>query len=93
MESPSGPLLEPFEDVRASSKRRQREDGDILKPDYVSNAHEEVKLSYQQNDLSDLQHVWANWDDDERGSFVKRYGDIALLLQVRIDVNMLRAAA
>ena len=52
--------IESFENVRTWSEARQRQDGDILKFDYVSEMHEEVKIGFRQNDCRELKHIWDN---------------------------------
>ena len=43
-----------FKNVRTSSEGRQHQDGDILKPNYILKMHEEVKISFHQNDCREL---------------------------------------
>ena len=85
--------IESFENVRTWSEGRQRQDGDILKPNYISKMHEEVKIDFHPNYCRKLKHIWDNWDSNMKEAFTKKDGDIALLLRVQLDDGLLRAAA
>ena len=50
--------IESFENVRTWSEGRKHQDGDILKLDYILEMHEEVKVSFRQNDCWELKHIW-----------------------------------
>ena len=49
--------IESFKNVRTWSEGRQRQDEDILKSNYVSEMHEEVKIGFHQNDYQELKHI------------------------------------
>ena len=49
--------IESFENVRTWLEPRQRQDRDILKSDYISEMHEEVKIGFRQNDCRELKHI------------------------------------
>jgi len=92
MDHPQGLVTEAYEDVRAWSERNQRVNGDHLKPGYKSKVSERVEITFAHNELGFLRDIWNRWDDSERGLFIQRYGDIALLLYVQTDESLLRAA-
>ena len=63
----------------------------VLKPEYILKMHERIKIGYHQNDWQDLKYIWTSWDSTKKESFTKRYKDIALLLQVLLDISLLQA--
>ncbi|KAG8485380.1 hypothetical protein CXB51_021664 [Gossypium anomalum] len=62
--------------VRDWSLKTQKEKGDSLMEGCVSNLPE---------------HVAVNWDSDTRGIFTERYGDIANLIAINVDEQLIQA--
>ncbi|KAG8498763.1 hypothetical protein CXB51_005224 [Gossypium anomalum] len=51
----------------------------------------ETAVNVRQNNLEDLVRVWNQWDSDTRGIFTERYGDIAHLITIRVDEQLIQA--
>ncbi|KAG8472142.1 hypothetical protein CXB51_036833 [Gossypium anomalum] len=77
--------------VRDWSLKTQREKGDSLVEGCVANLPEHTTVNVRQNNLEDLVRVWNQWDSDIRGIFTERYGDIAHLITVRVDEQLIQA--
>ncbi|KAG8481070.1 hypothetical protein CXB51_025792 [Gossypium anomalum] len=70
--------------VRDWSLKTQKEKGDSLMEGCVSNLPEHVTVNVRQNNLEDL-------DSDTRGIFTERYGDIANLISINVDEQLIQA--
>ncbi|KAG8492211.1 hypothetical protein CXB51_009906 [Gossypium anomalum] len=57
----------------------------------ISHLLEQVTTNVHQNNLEDLTRTWKQWDSDTRGIFTKKYGDIAHLIAVNIDKQLIQA--
>ncbi|KAG8482674.1 hypothetical protein CXB51_023949 [Gossypium anomalum] len=77
--------------VRDWSLKTQREKGDSLVEGCVANLPERTTVNFRQNNLEDLVRVWNQWDSDTRGIFTERYGDIAHLITIRVDEQLIQA--
>ncbi|KAG8482704.1 hypothetical protein CXB51_023966 [Gossypium anomalum] len=77
--------------VREWSLKTQREKGDSLVEACVANLPEHTTVNVRQNNLEDLVRVWNQWDSDTRGIFTERYGDIAHLITIRVDEQLIQA--
>ncbi|KAG8500235.1 hypothetical protein CXB51_004472 [Gossypium anomalum] len=73
------------------SLKTQREKGDSLVEGCVANLPEHLTVNVRQNSLEDLARVWNQWDSDTRGIFTERYGDIAHLITIRVDEQLIQA--
>ncbi|MBA0862008.1 hypothetical protein Goshw_003412, partial [Gossypium schwendimanii] len=43
------------------------------------------------NNLEDLTEIWKQWKSDTRGIFIGKYGDIAHLIQINVDEQLIQA--
>ncbi|KAG8497956.1 hypothetical protein CXB51_006904 [Gossypium anomalum] len=77
--------------VRDWSLKIQREKGDSLVEGCVANLPEHTTVNVRKNNLEDLVRVWNQWDSDTRGIFTERYGDIAHLITIRVDEQLIQA--
>ncbi|KAG8490341.1 hypothetical protein CXB51_015529 [Gossypium anomalum] len=77
--------------VREWSLKTQREKGDSLVEACVANLPEHTTVNVRQNNLEDLVRVWNQWDPDTKGIFTERYGDIAHLITIRVDEQLIQA--
>ncbi|KAG8500458.1 hypothetical protein CXB51_004251 [Gossypium anomalum] len=68
-----------------------REKGDSLVEGSIANLPEHTTVNVRQNNLEDLVRVWNQWDSDTRGIFTERYGDIAHLITIRVDEQLIQA--
>ena len=81
-------------DVWGWSEAVQYEKGDSLPPGSESTMKGYVKINTTQNPcLQEVREIWDQWTDDMREQFKKEFGDIALLLKVPVDRQLLRAMA
>ncbi|KAK8285474.1 hypothetical protein V6Z12_D08G227700 [Gossypium hirsutum] len=77
--------------VRDWSFRTQKVKGDSLKEGYTSDLPERVTSNVRQNDLEDLTRIWKQWDSDTRSIFTKKYGDIAHLIAINVNEQLIQA--
>ena len=77
--------------VRDWSLRTQKAKGDSLKEGYISDLPERVTLNARQNDLEDLTGIRKKWDSDTRGIFTEKYGDIAHLIAINVNEQLIQA--
>ncbi|KAG8487520.1 hypothetical protein CXB51_018397 [Gossypium anomalum] len=91
MEESITQIIEKNAVVRDWSLKTQREKGDSLVEGSVANLPEHTTVNVRQNNLEDLVRVWNQWDSDTRGIFTERYGDIAHLITIRVDEQLIQA--
>ncbi|KAG8492229.1 hypothetical protein CXB51_009894 [Gossypium anomalum] len=77
--------------VRDWSLKTQRDKGDSLVEGCVVNLPEQITVNVRQNNLEDLVRIWNQWDSDTKGIFTERYGDIAHLITIRVDEQLIQA--
>ncbi|XP_012480805.2 uncharacterized protein LOC105795671 [Gossypium raimondii] len=77
--------------VRDWPLRTQKVKGDSLKEGYTSDLPERVTLNACQNDLEDLNRIWKQWDSDTRSIFTEKYGDIAHLIAIDVNEQLIQA--
>ncbi|XVF14269.1 hypothetical protein REPUB_Repub09cG0044100 [Reevesia pubescens] len=80
-----------FWETKNESEKEQLSHGDCLSEGFVSVLPEAVLLEWRQNDLADLIKVWDQWGSEKHAAFRKKYGDIALLLPVKVDRELIEA--
>ena len=73
------------------SERMQMEARDSLESGQVTEVPGYTSIVSKSNDLQSLTDIWQSWDFKMKQEFQLEYGDIALLLKVRTDKNLLRA--
>ncbi|KAL1128299.1 hypothetical protein V6Z11_A13G239600 [Gossypium hirsutum] len=76
--------------VRDWSLKTQKVKGDNLTEGCISNLPEHVTSNIRQNNLEDFTQIWKQWDSDTRGIFTEKYGDIAHLIAVNIDEQLIQ---
>ncbi|KAG8496295.1 hypothetical protein CXB51_009225 [Gossypium anomalum] len=77
--------------IRDWSLKTQKAKGDSLTEGCISNLPEQVTSNARQNNLEDLTRIWKQWDSDTRSIFTKKYRDIAHLIAVNIDEQLIQA--
>ncbi|KAL1065873.1 hypothetical protein V6Z11_D12G026500 [Gossypium hirsutum] len=77
--------------VRDCSLRTQKEKRDSLKEGYTSDIPERMTSNVRQNDLEDLTRIWKQWDSDTRGIFTEKYRDIAHLIAINVNEQLIQA--
>ncbi|KAL1065224.1 hypothetical protein V6Z11_D13G265700 [Gossypium hirsutum] len=77
--------------VRDWSSRTQKVKGDSLKEGYISDLPKRVTSNIRQNDLEDLTRIWKQWDSGTRGIFTEKYEDIAHLIAINVNEQLIQA--
>ncbi|XP_040932617.1 uncharacterized protein [Gossypium hirsutum] len=77
--------------IRDWSFKTQKAKGDSLTEGCMSNLPEQVATNVHQNNLKDLTQIWKQWDSDTRDIFTEKYRDIAHLITVNIDEQLIQA--
>ncbi|KAL1148157.1 hypothetical protein V6Z11_A10G106500 [Gossypium hirsutum] len=77
--------------IRDWSLKTQKAKGDSLTEGCTSNLPEQVTTNVRQNNLEDMTRIWKQWDSDTRGIFTEKYGDIAHLIAVNVDEQLIQA--
>ncbi|KAL1175396.1 hypothetical protein V6Z11_A04G086800 [Gossypium hirsutum] len=77
--------------IRDWSLKTQKVKEDSLTEGCISNILEQVTSNARQNNLKDLTRIWKQWDSDTRGVFTEKYGDIAHLIAVNVDEQLIQA--
>ena len=85
--------IKSYRDVREWSEKYQREKGDCRVENGVLELPQAVFMDTRQTDLTEPRQIWDRLGSQRQEAFTKKYGDIALLLQIVIDEPMLKAAA
>ncbi|KAE8733240.1 Detected protein of unknown function [Hibiscus syriacus] len=78
-------------EVRQWAEDLQRQEGDSLQDDYVSDFASYAPVSLKRNDMQDLRSIWESWDSNKKLQFYQTYGDIPYLLYVEVDDELIRA--
>ncbi|KAE8735344.1 No pollen germination related 2 [Hibiscus syriacus] len=78
-------------EVRQWAENLQRQEGDSLQDDYVSDLASYASISLKRNDMQDLRSIWESWDSNKKLQFYQTYGDIPYLLYVEVDDELFRA--
>ena len=79
-----------YEEIKDSSEKCQREKGDCLTQEFVSSLSESSFLENQPYDLKYLKGIWEKWSPERQAVFKEKYGEIALLLNVEVDWQLIK---
>ncbi|XVE92954.1 hypothetical protein REPUB_Repub01dG0148600 [Reevesia pubescens] len=77
--------------TKEESENDWRLHGDCLSEGFVSTLPRTVFLEWRHNDLTGLSEIWSQWGSRKQETFAKKYGDIALLLQVKVYDGLIGA--
>ncbi|KAL4291673.1 hypothetical protein GQ457_14G014390 [Hibiscus cannabinus] len=77
--------------VREWSRSIQKQKGDSLAADHESTLSEFTHVHLTQNNLQELKEAWDQLGMDMKQKFQSMYGDIAYLLNVEVDLGLIRA--
>ena len=72
--------------VRLYGKR-----GDCLTQGFVSELSGAVYPKIPEIKLKELKAIWDHWTKERQNAFTAKYGDIALLLLIEVDEQLLKA--
>ena len=84
-------LWRDHEEIKDLSEKCQREKEDCLTKEFVSGLPESSFLGSQPYDLKDLKGIWEKWSTERQAEFKRKYGEVALLLNVEIDWQLIKA--
>ena len=84
--------VHPHPDIEELSEKTQQDKKDSLYGGHIPNLPEAVYLELKQNNFSILKGIWEQFGTERQKVFQEKYGDIALLLYVIIDEQMIKAA-
>ncbi|MBA0862007.1 hypothetical protein Goshw_003412 [Gossypium schwendimanii] len=57
----------------------------------ITQVTEKKNCGSRPNNLEDLTEIWKQWKSDTRGIFIGKYGDIAHLIQINVDEQLIQA--
>ncbi|KAG8500367.1 hypothetical protein CXB51_004499 [Gossypium anomalum] len=77
--------------IRDWSLKTQKAKGGSLTEGCISNLLEQVTSNAHQNNLEDLTRIWKQMDSDTKGIFTEKYEDIAHLITVNVDEQLIQA--
>ena len=80
-----------YEVIKDSFEKCQREKGDCLTKEFVSSLPESSFLENKPYDLKNLKEIWEKWSPERQAMFKGKYGEIALLLNVEVDWQLIKA--
>ena len=71
----------------------QGKKGDCLPKGFVSKLQNTIYLKILEiKRLGELKTIWDSWTVERQNVFTTKYGDIALLLPIEVDEQLLKAA-
>ena len=80
------------QEVKHWSAKLQGKKGDCLPEGFVSKLPSEVYPKFPEiKKIKELQAIWESWTVERQYAFTVKYGDIALLLSIEIDEQLLKA--
>ena len=80
-----------YEEIKDFFEKCQREKGDCLTKEFVSRLPESSFLENQLYDLKDLKRIWEKWSPESQAVFKGKYVEIALLLNMDVDWQLIKA--
>ncbi|OMO51529.1 hypothetical protein COLO4_37633, partial [Corchorus olitorius] len=87
--APMSELQRMSEEMREQLQVEQQVKGDCLPKGHQSRLPAEAYIDTKHNDLTQLKKIWGKVTNGE--DFVQRYGNIAALLGVEVDHQMIKA--
>ncbi|XVE98632.1 hypothetical protein REPUB_Repub03eG0123300 [Reevesia pubescens] len=88
---PNNVISREAKEVKFESELAQIRERDCLPSGFESNLPDRLHLKFKPHDVTDLLQLWNSWNDEMKGKFNAKYGDIALLLSVKVDEQLIRA--
>ncbi|KAK5839002.1 hypothetical protein PVK06_007756 [Gossypium arboreum] len=79
--------------VCAWLEKLQSEKADSLPEGYTSELQNFTHINVTQNELQELRDIWARWDEGTKQFFYQNYGDIAYLLDIKVDKHLFQVMA
>ena len=69
----------------------QEKKGDFLAPSFTSKLPSAVYPKIPEIKLKELKTIWEDWSIERQNAFTAKYGDIALLLSIEVDEQLIKA--
>ena len=70
----------------------QRNKGDCLPKEFVSELPNAIYSKFPKiKKMKELKAIWESWTVERQDAFTAKYGDIALVLPIEIDEQLLKA--
>ena len=80
------------QEVKHWSAKLQEKKRDCLPEGFVSELPSAVYPKFPEiKKIKELKAIWESWTVERQDAFTAKYGDIALLLLIEIDVQLLKA--
>ena len=80
------------QEVKQWSVKLQRKKGDCLPRGFVFELPNAIYPKIPQiKKIEELKTIWDSWTVERQNAFTAKYGDIALLLPIEIDEQLLKA--
>ena len=79
-------------EAKVWSAKAQDKKGDYLAMGYTSLLLEKVSTDLEQNNLSQLEEIWKKIKGSDKQRFIRKYGQIASLILVKVEEPLIRAA-
>ena len=80
------------QEVKHWSVKLQGKKGDCLPEGFVSEVPSVVYPKFPEiKKIKELQAIWESWTVERQYAFTAKYGDVALLLPIEIDEQLLKA--
>ena len=77
--------------MKELSVKLHRKIGDCLASGFVSELLGAVYPKIPEIKLEKLKAIWDCWTEERQNAFITKYGDIALLLPLEVDEQLLKA--
>ena len=79
------------QEVKQWSAKLQGKKGDCLPEGFVSELPSTVYPKFPEiKKIKELKAIWKSWTVESQDTFTAKYGDIALLLPIEIDEQLLK---
>ena len=65
--------------------------GDCLASGFVSKLLGAIYPKILEIKLKELKAIWDRWTEEKQNAFIAKYGDVALLLSIEVDEQLLKA--
>ena len=79
------------QEVKQLSIKLQGKNGDYLPEGFVFELSNIVYPKIPEMKLKELKTIWKYWTVERQNAFTAKYGDIALLLPIVVDEQLLKA--
>ena len=78
-------------EMKELSMKLHGKKGDCLASGFVSKLSSVVYPKIPEIKLKELKTIWEHWTEERQNAFTAKYGDIALLLPIKVDEQLFKA--